>query len=314
MKRSVFFFSLIVFCWSASGLAFAQQNCEFNIVGTWKAVSPDAPRTVFYRFAPDGTVAVLSRASQNSEMQEIASATYKLDNPGAPKTIEFTAINKGTFFSSNTTTIQVKNFGDTTFTTASKGAWPTRWTRIDANRYYIVFAARNGTALEGGPAFAMLVKMNGGQLQVETVGLYFNGARKVIGAVPAELSNEFMNSPRNGSDVMLRLEITSADYERSLEIVQTWQRRAREGVLLYPPGARDSLNLNNSVLMKEIVESLNHCSEKIKLYKLDWSTSDEIVMHSRPSKVPFEYVKKLRQLNASRHIKDGQFYESLSSH
>ena len=102
---------------------------------------------------------------------------------------------------------------------------------------------------------------------------------------------------------MLRLEITGAQYERGLKIVRNWDRRAREGTLLYPDPFMD-----NILLAKQVTESLNQCSEKFKLYKLDWMREDHISDQEPRSRTPFLFFKELRRLNEALHVRDEQFH------
>jgi hypothetical protein len=178
--------------------------------------------------------------------------------------------------------------------------------RADLERFFIVFAGREGTIADGGPAFAMLIETDGRQSAIETIGLYFENDRKKIGSVPRELASQFMKEPRTESDVMLRVEITKPQFERCVKIAKTWQRRGREGALLYT-GTRDSMNLNNSILLKEIAESLNRDGERIKLYKLTWLIDDEVAVNYRAPHVAFQYFRRLKQLNETLHVSDKQF-------
>jgi hypothetical protein len=176
----------------------------------------------------------------------------------------------------------------------------------EPHRYFLVLASRRGTFYDNsGPAFPMLIKLDGERTQVEAVGTYsFRGSRK-FGAVPEESYREFMKEPTAASDVMLRLEITSSQYQRGLKVLREWDRRAKEGALLYRKAP-----MNNLVLVKEITESLNQCGEKeIRLYKLDWSLEDTLSDEIPPAQVPFLFFKEMRRLNESLHVRDDKFQE-----
>jgi hypothetical protein len=176
----------------------------------------------------------------------------------------------------------------------------------EPHRYFLVLVARNGTFYDkSGPAFPMLIKLDGERTQVEAVGTYsFQGNRK-FGTVPEESYREFMKEPSAASDVMLRLEITSSQYERGLKVLRTWDRRVKEGALLYRKAP-----MNNLLLAKEITESLNQCGEKeIKLYKLDWSLEDTLSDEVPPAQVPFLFFREMRRLNESLHVRDDKFQE-----
>ena len=176
----------------------------------------------------------------------------------------------------------------------------------EPHRYFIVLASRRGTFYDKtGPAFPMLIKLDGERTQVEAVGTYsFRGNRK-FGTVPEESYREFMKEPSAASDVMLRLEITSSQYERGLKVLREWDRRAREGALLYRKAP-----MNTLLLVKEVTESLNQCGEKeIKLYKLDWSVEDTLSDEIPPAQVPFLIFREMRRLNESLHVRDDKFQE-----
>lgn len=308
MRRAAIFSSLILICLTAAVTAFGQKGCEFSIVGTWKGEGTDEANTLLYRFAPDGTVTVLSRSGsdQGSELREIASATYKLDNPDAPRSIAFKGSKNTGLLVQGTTSMQVIAYDEGSFTCVRPGSSPTRWVRVEPYRYFIILAGRSGTFYDGsGPTFSILIKAHGTQIQVEASGVYSIRDTPAFGPVPAETYNEFMKEPRNASDVMLRLEITSTQYERSLKILRTWNRRVREGALLYP-----DISMDNILLVKQITESLNQCSEKIKLYNLDWGLEDNISEANGPTSIPFQYFKELRRLNESLHVRDDKFSQA----
>ena len=310
MKRSAIIFALILICLTAAPSAFGQKGCELNLVGTWKAEKSYEANPILYRFTPDARVTVLSGSSQGSELKEIVSAVYTLDNPKAPKVILVKADRAGGAFAEGTTSMEIVGHDDTTLTIVKPGSQPTRLVRQETNRYFMVLAGRMGTFYDGsGPTFPMMIKTDGQQTQIDAVGIYDSRGYWAFGTIPPETYNEFMKEPRKDSEVMLRLELTAAQYERGLKIVKTWERRARNNELLYP-----DLTMDNILLAKQIIESLNQCGESFKLYKLDWSLNDHISSSSprddNPiSRIPFLVFKEMRRLNESRHISDEKFYE-----
>lgn len=306
MKRSAIFFSIIIICLAATTDVFGQKGCELNLIGTWKAAPVEGGDPLFYRFGPDATVTLLS--GRGSELRDVASAVYTLDNPKEPKVLSFKSAKENAGFSQGMTSMEISTYDDTslTFKFIKPGSEPMRWTKVDANRYFIVLAGRKGVFYDGsGPTFPMLIKMDGQQTQVDAVGIYSVRGNRAFGPVPADLYNQFMKEPLNDSDVMLRLEITGNQYERSMKILRTWERRTREGTLLYPDPY-----LSNVLFVKQVVESLNQCSEKFKLYKLDWMHDDHISEHNPPSRAPFVFFKELRRLNDALHVRDEKFHAS----
>ena len=108
---------------------------------------------------------------------------------------------------------------------------------------------------------------------------------------------------------MLRLQVTSEEFARSMNIVQTWQKRACEGALLFP----EYSYLNIIVPLKEIAESLNQCHETINLYKLTWMVDDELAVNVPEWELAFQYVKRLRQLNEPINVTDEKFQQSIGN-
>ena len=95
MKRFAIFFSLILICLTATATAFGQREARrrrqegLRVQSGWdvESATPDGSNPILYRFTPDATVTVLSGSGPESELREIASAVYTLDNPKAPKVI-----------------------------------------------------------------------------------------------------------------------------------------------------------------------------------------------------------------------------------
>jgi hypothetical protein len=310
MKRFAIISASILICLTASPAAYGQRGCELNIVGTWKAEKSNEANPVLYRFTPDARVTVLSGSDQSAEPREIASAHYTLDNPKAPKVVLFKADKAGGVFAEGTTSMEIVGHDETTLTLVKPGSQPTRWVRVDPYRYFMVLAGRIGTFYDGsGPTFPMMIKTDGHQTQIDAVGIYDSRGYWAFGTIPPETYNQFMKEPRKDSEVLLRLELTGAQYERGLNIVKTWERRARNNELLYP-----DLTMDNILLAKQITETLNQCGEVFNVYKLDWSLRDTISSSSprddNPiSRIPFLFFKEMRRLNESRHVSDEKFYE-----
>ena len=295
MKRTVFIYSLVFLCLATSGVAYGQTNapksCPFNIVGTWRSEAA-TENPILFRFAPDGTVTLLSHSPSlpDSDFEVMGAVKYKLDKPAAPKSIDIIAARGNEVFGRGTTTLAITEYGDDSFTTANSltHAGQTRWVRAKTNRYFLTFAARSqpingysdGSSVDvpqpakpsmGGPAFAMWTKLDGRKTEVETFGLHFvtdsTGLMiPVVGAIPEELHKQFLNDSRKDSDVMIRLELTEAEYVRTYKVFKTWDKRARDKTLLY-----DDPYLNVMEFLRRTAETLNQCGEKVKLHKLNWS-------------------------------------------
>jgi hypothetical protein len=292
--------------------AFGQKGCELNIIGTW--ATADRADAALYRFAQDGTVKALSRTGAQSELREIASAGYALDDPKAPKAIVFREVQGGGSLPLGTTFMDITGYDDVSIMVKLPGREAVRWTRVDPHRYFMVLAGRIRQFYDGsGPTFPMLIKTDGRETRIDAVGIYPAGTFWTFGTIPAETYNQFMKETRSDSEVMFRLEISAAQYDRALGVVRTWERRARNNEFLYP-----DLPMDNILLVKQVTEGLNQCGERIKLYHLDWSMQDHISSSSprddNPiSRTPFMYFKELRRLNESLHVGDEKFYAATHS-
>jgi hypothetical protein len=307
MKRLVFISSLILICLTAT--AFGQNVCEFNIVGMWKASTINDVSSVIYRFEPDGAVTMLSLpgSGPGSKSKEIARGTYKLDNPKAPKSISFTITREGEGSAQGAPSMKIVKYDDTSFTSENGDSSSVlQWVRMDPNQYFLVLAGRSGVFYDrSGPTFPILIKSDGRETQIDAVGIYFVGGKPYFGSIPAEYRDEFMKDSLGDSDVMLRLAVSGPQYERGLKVLRTWDRRAREGALLYP-----DVFMDNVLLVKQVTETLNQCGATVKLYTLDWGVYDYISENNPPSRAPFLYFKELKRLNESLHVPDVRFQES----
>jgi hypothetical protein len=187
-----------------------------------------------------------------------------------------------------------------------------RWAPSATTHYFLVLAASQNVFYDGsGPSFVMLMKTDAATDEAEmgAVGIYADDKRRpVFGSVPAKTYDAFLKEPgKRSSDIMLRLEITEPQYERELEIMQTWDRRAREGQLLY----QQDVFMNNILLVKQATEELNRCRRAVDLYKLDWGTEDRISDEHPRSRVPFLVFEEMKRRNASLHVPDSRMPDGL---
>jgi len=320
VKRIVFLLLSLILVFlgvypSASGQD-APKVCPFNLVGTWQQTTEGHANATLLRFKPNGVVTVLSPSNpgQGSDWQSTDWSTYKLDNPKAPKTLRLYPIKKdgGPVEPGQITTIDITKFDDGAFTsavTSNADVELTQWTRLDPYRYFVVFAADKATPGYGGPAFAMLIKTDGHQTQIDSFGLYETDPIHhyvEVGPISEAIRKKFDNEPSDESAAMLRLEVSVGPYQRAMKILKTWDRRARENTLLYP----DIPYLNNAVYLNQLASSLNDCSETIKLEKLTWRIDDPIITKQNLPQVPYFFIKQLRQLNSQLHMKDEKFHQN----
>jgi hypothetical protein len=298
---------------NTTALAQEKKSCSFDLVGTWKAqVSPT--EAVLYRFDSKDGVTVLSDLG-TGEPRQIATAKYEVNKElGKPDSVSFTASGKNRIFGALTKTMKLVSYDDTSITCEITGIGTTRWTRVDPDRYFIVLAARNGEFYDKtGSAFPMLIKLAGGVPTIDAFGVYGGKDGRAFGTVPQNVYKNYLREASNESETTLRLEINSRQYERALKIIKEWERRDREGALLYTTAAEtldDPTSLNNILVVKAVTETLNQCSTDFDLHPLNYVVKDDPISNKFGSAyVPFYYFKELRKRNEARHIDDKKFQE-----
>jgi hypothetical protein len=178
-----------------------------------------------------------------------------------------------------------------------------KWKLSESKRHFVVFAASQGVFFDrSGPSFVMLTKTNAAanESEVGAVGVYPDDKRRaVFGAVPSQTYDALLSeSGKGSSSVLLRLAISEPQYERVLDILRAWDRRARENQLLYA----SDVFMNNILLVKQVTEELNRCRKSIDLYQLDWGLHDRISDENARSRVPFLVFQELKRRNGSLHV------------
>jgi hypothetical protein len=314
MKLTAIIALLVIMLLGSPATASAQEkSCLFDLVGTWKAqLSPT--EAILYRFDAKDEVTVLSQTGAG-EPQQTATAKYTVNQElEGPRTISFTATGNNRIFGASTKTMKVVSYDDTSITCEIPGVGTTRWTRVDPDRYFLVLAARRDEFYDSsGSAFPLVIKLAGGAPKIDAFGVYLTKTGRAFGAVPADVYKNYLREARTDSETTLRLEINSRQYERALKVIKEWERRDREGALLYTTAAEtldDATYLNNILVVKGVADSLNRCSVDFNLYPLNYVEKDDWISDKfRSAFVPFYYVKELRQRNEARHIPDQKFQE-----
>jgi hypothetical protein len=309
MKLTVFLYSLMSVCLLAGVEAFGQSDekkaCAFNIVGMWRTEATSETNPVFYGFGRDQRVTVFGHVPDvlPQEFEMMSSVGYKLDDAAAPKRIEFTAVKGDDLFRSGKTLMEIVDYSDDSFTTLdTESGSRLRWDRVQTRRYFITFAARSVQAQPGGAAFAMWTKLDGRKTEIEALGVHLAKDAKgktapVFSPIPAQLYNEFAAESDKNSDVMLRMELTEAEFERSYKVFEAWAEFARVAKLPH----KDPY-LNGMEFLKSAAENLNRCDEKLKLH-----TTDSAAAARNPHQQTLEYVKVMRKKNDDLHVTDRDF-------
>ena len=170
------------------------------------------------------------------------------------------------------------------------------------------FAGRTEVFYErSGPTFVMLMHAGRDAAEIGAFGIHADvRGQPVFGAVPAQEYERFLSDSDADSSVLLRLEVNAAQYGRVLAVLRNWERRVRERALLYPDVAFD-----NILLVKQATEELNRCAQTLVPYQLDWGLQDDISERNGALRIPFEYFRALKRLNAGRHVPDSALPAAL---
>jgi len=148
----------------------------------------------------------------------------------------------------------------------------------------------------------MWTKLDGRKTEVEALGVHFGKDAKgkpatVFGPVPAQLYNEFAAESEKEPDVMMRMELTEAEFERSYKVFEAWAEFARIAKLPH----KDHY-LNGMEFLKSAAENLNLCDEKLKL-----QTTDGAAAARNPHQQTLEYVRMMRKKNEDLHVTNRDF-------
>src|ERR1041385_7377961 len=178
------------------------------------------------------------------------------------KKISFTATGKSRIFGRTNATMKIVSYNDSSITCEIPGVKePVRWTRVDPDRYFLILVApQNEFYDHSGSAFPLVVKLAGGIPKIDAAGTYSKNGKAAFGTVPVEIYKDYLREARGDSEVILRVEINSQQYERALKVVQEWQRRVRDNALLYTETGGP---LNNVVLVRNVTETLNLCQNDL---------------------------------------------------
>jgi hypothetical protein len=309
MKLAISMSLLVSVCLLSSVDAFGQSDekkaCAFNIAGMWRSEATRETNPVFYSFGNDRRITVFGHVPDvmPQEFEMMASVGYKLDNPAAPRRIEFTATRATDMFREGKTSMEIIQYSDDSFTTLdTESGSQLRWDRVQTRRYFLTFAVRSGQAKPDGAAFAMWTKLDGRKTEIEALGVHLAKDVKgktgpVFAPVPAQLYNEFAAESEKDSDVMMRIELTEAEFERSYKVFEAWAEFARIAKLPH----KDHY-LNGMEFLKSAAENLNLCDEKLKL-----QTTDGAAAARNPHQQTLEYVRMMKKKNDDLHVTDRNF-------
>jgi hypothetical protein len=328
VKRAVFIFSLVFFCLAGGHASFGQSTakpearpddknaCPFDIAGLWRMEGTTEVTRLFFDFSPEGHITMMDhspdRLPQDFEM--VGTVNYKLDKARAPKSIEFINTRGNDAFQPGITVLDIVEYGDDSFTTREPSTGTqTRWVREQTHRYFITFVARAGTPEQGGPAFAMWTVLDGRQPKVKALGVQFvkDEAEKVtpvFGPIPAEIyeriSEQNEKEKKSGKEetVVMRFEVTRAEFEKTRKVYESWEKNAEARALPHADAYQNAVEF-----FTKAIEGLMQCGEKVRLRKPTQGERAEIVSKFKPPQHLVEYVRVMRKSNGELHVSDVAF-------
>lgn len=324
MKRKISLYSLVLISFVGGGVAWGQADaklsearkvCPFEISGMWRSDATTLSTPIFFSFSPEGHLTLFGHSADAlpQDFEVITSVDYKLDKPAAPKRIEFTASRGNDVFLRGVTSLKLIEYDDDTFTTLDPVTeQQTRWVRERTQRYFLTLAARSATPQQGGPAFAMWTTLDGRDPRVETLGIQLtrDDAGKTIpvfGPIPAELYDQITEAVQKDKKtkeeiVIVRFELTQAEFETTHGIYQLWEKQAKAQTLPQPDPYANALEF-----LRVAAEGLNQCGEKIGLHRPQQREREELVSRYTRSQRPMEYIRMLSKKNEELNVSDATF-------
>jgi hypothetical protein len=318
MKITALLFTLMIICLAAVGVEpgqpDAKEGCAFSITGMWRSEVVPGTDPIYINFLPNGWVRLVGYSNDTlpQDFEIIAEVKYQLDKPAAPKSIEFTTERGNDVFPPGVTSMEITEYSDNSFTTvAPESGQPTQWVRAETHRYFLTFAARNGSAQKGGYAFAMWAALDGRGVEVEALGVHTvkDAAGKMapaFGPIPAEvydgIADERNDERNDDKNVILRLELTEAEFARTQKVYRMWDNNAKNRALPYADPYLNALELLISA-----AESLNQCREMVKVQRLTPAERERIISQQKLPRYLAEFIGEMRKRNEDLHVADAAF-------
>lgn len=298
----------LVFCCAPAGSAPGQdalKGCPLEIEGIWKPQVTVETQPVLLSFSTDGWVSLLEGAAETraQDFDVAAQVRYRFDASPTSLRIAFQTGRGNDVFLAGTSWWEVAEYSDTAFTILNRESGErSYWARVQTHRYFLTLAARRGSGSLRGAAFVMWTRFDGQKIDLEALGTVAGrgAAPAVFGRIPAALAAEFASERDDDGRVLLRIELSEAEYRRTRAAFAIWDERARKRTLAgVDPYALAAEFVN------EAIERLNRCGTKIELPDAR-VLAPEVDARDLPQRL-LAFVRWLRTTNESRHLTDGRF-------
>lgn len=283
----------------AAWAAPAANVCTPEVLGTWKLESSTFTDTMLLYFKRDGWADVLSGPSdqppQNYEI--LAQASYSFSPTRNPKRVEFISRRGNEVFRAGKSHWEITAFNDQSLTTHASTAPPgeqMQWSRVVAQRYFLTLAARAAAAERPAAAFVLWTAL-GNRMELEALGTTGEGPSARFGRVPAELAQQFIRHSGRAEDVMMRIELSEAEFLRTHRVLESWSAVLQSDQLARNEPAAQMIELLDATL-----QSVNRCVTRLQLRPRPAASAVS-------SSAPLQWIRYLRRLNDKRHVSDRLF-------
>lgn len=261
--------------------------CPVEVIGTWRLTSTSESQPLLVTFGADGWANVVSvtGAGRPEDFDTVAQVRYQLVPRRDPKRIEFQAQRGNDLFPAGTTRWEILGYTDESFSTRSSDSTAgeqSLWARLQSHRYFLTFAARDGTA-----TFVMWTTLDGTKASYEALGVTKQGNVARFGRVPDELMRPFARESTRPGETMLRIELSEAEYRRTHQVFESWDALLSRDVL-----AREDPDRQALALLEAVVQGVNRCG-----VRLDTAAATSSI----------ELVRTIRRINDRRHVPDKAF-------
>ena len=284
------------------------SGCPFEIEGIWKPQATVEVTPALLSFSADGWVSVLESAvdTRAHDFDVAAQARYRLAMSPTSMRIAFEATRGNDLLPAGTSTWEVAEYSDTTFTTLNRESGErSYWARVQTHRYFLTLAARRGVGGLSGATFVMWTSFDGQTSVLAALGVH--GGRgdaadtaATFGRIPLPIAQDFASEGNeNNTRAILRIEVSEAEYHRTHAVFASWDERAKNRRL---PAAGPYQLLSG--FLGEAIERLNRCGTKIELPAANAAAAADA---NDLSQQALAFMQRLRAANRNRHVTDGEF-------
>jgi hypothetical protein len=268
--------------------------CPAELIGTWRLVGADDTLARLIAFSPRGWADVMTVEGGNSSpdaLEIVAQVRYQSVPPRDPRRIEFQARRGNSILPRGASHWQIISHTDESLTlrrSDSETGQQSLWSRVQTHRYFLTLAARDTAA------FVMWTTLDGKKTELEALGASSGATRARFGRIPDELAKAFATQSDRSDDVMMRIELSAAEYYRSREVFDAWNTLLNGNALADTDPYAQAFEL-----VQASVQSVNRCSSRLRPAEAS-STGDS---RRRAS----ELVRAIRKANDRRHVNDKIF-------